>query len=211
VLETSGPLTGQPAFIFAALASGDNFPMADQPAAILQASVGPELQSFKINGLNGTMRLRLSVSLKNWWLKSAMVNGIDATESPITLTSSQDSTDDAVFVLADTAGSLSGQALSGREPAEAGWAVLFPVDRAQRFNGSARMAAIDLGSEGRFTASNLPPGEYYVTAVDGSAPLPKNEVPFLELLDALTPRARRITIAPRQTVTLPQSLQIVVR
>ena len=209
MLETTGPPSGRPTFIFAALASGENFPMADQPAAMLQASVDAQLQTLKINGLTGTMRLRIAAGSKDWWLKSAMVNGVDATESPITLTSSLDSTDDAVFVLADTAGSVSGQALSGREPAEEGWAVLFAVDRAHRFNGSARMAAIDLGSEGRFTAPNLPPGDYYVAAVDGSAPLPRNEAPFLELLDALTPRARRITVAPRQSVTLPQSIQVV--
>lgn len=211
VLETASTLSGRPTITFAALATGDNFPMTDQPAAMIQASLDAQLQNFKISGLTGTMRLRITAGPKNWWLKSAMVNGIDATVSPITLTSSLDSTEDAVFVVADTAGSVSGQALSGREPAEEGWAVLFAVDRAQRFNGSPRMAAINLESEGRFTASNLPPGDYYVTALDGAVPLPKNEVPFLELLDALTLRARRITVAPRQAVTLPQGIQVVAR
>ena len=113
VLETSGPLSSRPVFTFVAMAAGENFPMSEQPSAMLQATVDAELQSFKINGLSGTMRLRLTAGSKNWWLKSATVNGIDATDSPITLTSSQDSTNDAIFVLADTAGSVSGRAMSG--------------------------------------------------------------------------------------------------
>ena len=185
--------------------------MSEQPAAMLQATFDPGLQSFKISGLSGTMRLRLTAGSTNWWLKSATVNGIDATESPITLTSSQDSTDDAVFVLADTAGSVSGQAMSGREPADEGWAVVFPVDRAQRFNGSPRIVSIPLGDAGSNRTSGLPPGDYYIAAVDGSTALPQNEARFSDLLEELTPRARRVSIGPRQSVTLPQGVQVVTR
>ena len=209
VLETSGPLSSRPVFTFVAMAAGENFPMSEQPSAMLQATVDAELQSFKINGLSGTMRLRLTAGSKNWWLKSATVNGIDATDSPITLTSSQDSTNDAIFVLADTAGSVSGRALSGTQPTEEGWAVAFAVEHAQRFTGSPRIVSIPLGNGGRFTASGLPPGDYYIAAVDGSAALPQNEARFRDLLEDLTPRARRVSVGPRQAVTLSQNVQAV--
>jgi len=204
VLETSGPRGEPPAFTFAAIAAGESYGMSDPP--MLQASIDPDFQSFRISGVSGTMRLRLASGQQNWWLRSATINGVDATESPITLMSSRDSTSDAVFVLADTAGSISGRATSGQAPLEDGWAIVFPVDRDQRFNGSQRVMAVNLYIGGRFTASNVPPGDYYVAAVEGLAPLPQNELRFRDLLEELTPRARRVTVGPRQTVTLTQSV-----
>lgn len=210
VLETSAPLTGRPAFTFVAVAASEHFPMSDQPSAMLQTTIDPERQNFSINGLAGTMRLRLGGG-SNWWMKSAMVNGVDAAESPVVLTSSRESTTDAIIVVADTAGSVSGRALSGQTPPDDGWAMVFAADRSQRFTGSQRIVAISLEDEGRFTASGLPPGDYYVAAVEGSAPLPRNEARFLDLLDTLTPLALRVTIGPRQAVTLAQSVPVVPR
>ena len=210
VLEASVPLTGRPAFNFVAVAASEHFPMSDQPSAMLQATIDPELQNFRINGVAGTMRLRLATG-SNWWMKSAVINGIDAVESPVILTSSQESTTDAIIVLADTAGSVSGRAVSGQSPADDGWAMVFAAERSHRFTGSQRIVTINLGDEGRFTASNLPPGDYYVAAVEGSAPLPRNETRFLDLLDTLTSRARRVTVGPRQAVTLTQSVPVVAR
>jgi hypothetical protein len=211
VLETSAALTSRPAFNFAAVAAGDHFPMSDQPTALLQPIVDPELQTFRMTGVSGTMRLRLAAGPTNWWLKSATINGIDATELPVTLSSSRDSTDDAVFVLADTAGSVSGQAMAGQAPADTGWAIVFAVDREHRFTGSQWIVTISLGDEGHFTAAGLPPGDYYVAAVEGSAPLPRNETRFLDLLDWLASRARRVTVPPRQAVRLPSNVQVVAR
>lgn len=210
VLEASAPLTTRPAFPFVAVAASEHFPMSDQPSAMLQASLDPELQNFRITGLAGTMRLRLGVG-SNWWMKSARINGIDAVEAPVVLMSSRESTDDAIIVLADTAGSVSGRAVSGQTPADDGWAIVFATDRSQRFTGSQRIVTMNLGDEGRFTAPGLPPGDYYVAAVEGSTPLPRNEGRFLELLDTLTPRARRITVGPRQSVTMSQTVAVAER
>ena len=210
VLETSAPLTRRPAFTFVAVAASEHFPMSDQPSAVLQTAFDPELQNFRINGLAGTMRLRLGAG-SNWWMKAASVNGIDAVESPVVLTSPRESTDDAIIVLADTAGSVSGRAMSGQTPADDGWAIVFATDRSQRFTGSQRIVTMTLGDEGRFTFSGLPPGDYYVAAIEGSAPLPRNEPRFLDLLDTLTSRARRVTIGPRQSVTLPQAIEVIAR
>ena len=88
---------------------------------------------------------------------------------------------------------------------------MFPVDRAQRFNGSPRIVSIPLGDGGRFRTSGLPPGDYYIAAVDGSTALPQNEARFSDLLEELTPRARRVSIGPRQSVTLPQGVQVATR
>ena len=101
--------------------------------------------------------------------------------------------------------------MSGQTPADDGWAIVFSVDRDQRFNGSQRLMTVNLSLGGRFTASNLPPGDYYVAAVEGSAPLPQNEVRFRGLLEELTPRARRVTIGPRQAVTLSQTVAVAAR
>ena len=210
VLETSAPLSDRPAFTFVAVGSAEHFPMSDQPSAMLQATLDPELQNFRINGLSGTMRLRLAAP-SNWWMKSATINGIDAAESPVTLTSSRESTDDAIIVLADTGGSVKGRATSGQTPADDGWAIVFSVDRDRRYTGSQWMATTNLDDEGRFTVAGLPPGDYYVTAVEGSAPLPRNEARFLDLLEELTPRARRVTIGPRQAVTLSQTVAVAAR
>jgi 5-hydroxyisourate hydrolase-like protein (transthyretin family) len=209
VLEAA-PLSSRPAFTFVAVAASEHFPMSDQPLAMIQSTTDSELQSFRINGLAGTMRLRLGGG-SNWWMKSASINGIDAVESPVVLTSPRESTNDAIIVLADTAGSVTGRAMSGQTPADDGWAIVFAADRSQRFTGSQRIVAMNLEDEGRFTASGLPPGDYYVAAVEGAAALPRNEARFLDLLDTLTSGARRVTIGPRQSVTLPQSVPAVAR
>lgn len=101
-----------------------------------------------------------------WQLRSALVDGRDVVDIPIEITPGQNLTG-AVLTFTDQMAELSGRLIdaAGR-PAPGLTVLLFPTDRAQWVIGSRRMPQPILPSnDGRFRATNLPAGEYFLAAV----------------------------------------------
>ena len=72
-------------------------------------------------------------------------------------------------------------------------------------------SATSVGSV-RFTVASLPPGEYWVAAVDGVEGDPTaGEWQYPELLDSLMFSARRVSLAEGQRMTMPQRVVVTAR
>jgi hypothetical protein len=134
----------------------------------------------------------------SWWLTSLAAGGRELLDAPLDV---QQSIDDAVATFTDTPSALTGTVLDAAGvPAPELYVVAFSVDRRAWYSGSRRVTAIRPTREGRYTISNLPPGEYRVALAD----LDQNEWFDPAVLERLMAAATRVTIAgvERQTIDL---------
>jgi hypothetical protein len=68
--------------------------------------------------------------------------------------------------------------------------IAFAINRDAWFDGSRHVKQVSRGANGSFDVIGLPPGEYYVAAVDVSTPLDPQAPGTLE---SLVSRATRVT------------------
>ena len=98
-----------------------------------------------------------------WWLQSAMINGVDATDQPTTIDSANAS---FVFTFSDQHTELSGTlSTAANQPTTDYYVVVIPADRRLWQPNSRRMAVARPSTAGRYVIANLPPGEYLLAAV----------------------------------------------
>jgi hypothetical protein len=169
--------------------------------------LGPDGQ-FTIRGLTTKVRLGLDQAPEGWWIKSANIGGIDAAADPVAFGTRQDSRDDIRVVLARTAATLSGRVVNNRgERVESSSIVVFPSDADRRFPRSRYVKTADADSDGEFTITSLPPGNYLVAAVEAGDGDASADWANPEALDALVPLAERLTLGEGQAATL--SLRVV--
>jgi hypothetical protein len=153
--------------------------------------------TFDLPRVTGPTRLRLSAVPPGVWLKSAYAGGIDMAESPMAFMSARDSRDDLVVVISGTAGSITGTVDVGAQ------VVAFSTNRERWTIGSAFVQSIYADTAGRFALTSLPPGEYFVAAIDSIRDeLQRPEADRAQLLESLTSGARRVTVREKQTVTV---------
>jgi len=127
-----------------------------------------------------------------WIPASIVVNGRDTIDTGLEITSA-DTALEAVVTLTDRAATLAGafQDASG-QPATDFTIVLFATDRSFWRWQSRRINAVRPSSDGRFAFADVPPGEYFLTALTDIEP---NEWFDPELLTELVPSSVRISIA----------------
>jgi hypothetical protein len=157
---------------------------------------------FALTGLFGPMRLTAPEAMPGWYLKSVMIGGVDVTDSSFDFGRAGTDVPEAEVVLSNAGASIAGSILDGpARRAIAATVVVFPVNRSNWFDGSRHIKRTSSGPNGAFDVIGLPPGEYFVAAVDSSTPL---DLQATDTLDALVSRAERITVRDGQsrTVTL---------
>jgi hypothetical protein len=147
---------------------------------------------FYLTGLFGRVRLSVPNPLPGWYLKSLTIGGVDVTDAPFDFGVVDAAiVADAQIVLSNSgatvAGSIVGQpAVRGMVSAVA----VFSTSRDNWFDGSRHVKRDVSGPDGSFAIGGLPPGEYYVAAVDAIAPL-DGQPP--DTLESLVSRAIRVT------------------
>ena len=120
--------------------------------------------TFRIRGYAaGTYLVRVTGSPAGWMFKSAMLNGVDVSETPFDLTRD---VGDLVITFTDRWTGLGGS-VQGADR-EGPLVIVFPSDP-QRWmdygSGSRRVRSARATADGRFAISSLPPGDYYVVAL----------------------------------------------
>ncbi len=135
-----------------------------------EARPGDATDQFTIPGLlPGKYLLRLG---RGWIAKSISWRGRDYTDAPFDAAETQDF-DDVRVVVTNQGAALSGVVRDERgAPARDGRVVIFPAkpDLWANFGlWPSRIRVLSAGSDGRYTISSLPEGEYRVIAVDGSS------------------------------------------
>jgi hypothetical protein len=152
--------------------------------------------------LPGRYRVRVANSPAGWMFKSAMLNGVDVSETPFDLT--RDVTD-VVLMFTDRWSGISGRA-QGAE-ADGATVVVFTTD-AQKWAAAGsnprRLRSARANARGEFGISSLPPGDYYVTAIrDEDAGDWRDPA----VLEALARGATQITIMEGEHKTLDVPVQ----
>jgi hypothetical protein len=139
-------------------------------------------------------------SPSGWALRTVMVNGVDALDTPFVIEPGQN-IDNAVVTFTDQPTELAGtlQAPSGT-PTSDYFIVVFSTNRAFWTPSSRRSVTARPAMSGRYVVRNLPPGEYFVAAVTDVEPGDWWDRDFLTSL--ARPETTRITLAEGEKKTL---------
>jgi hypothetical protein len=146
---------------------------------------------FELGGLMPDVyRLTATVTDPGWWLRSAVVNGVDILDRPLDA-GSGDLTD-AVVTFSDRRTTLSGAIFTGDgEPAPAYFMAVFPADRDLWHPLSRRMHLARTGTDGRWIVEGLPAGDYLLAALSDADQTDLYDPAFLA---SLVPNAVPISI-----------------
>jgi hypothetical protein len=127
-----------------------------------------------------------------WTLKSAVVKGKDVLDFPLDIGPGEEIAD-VVLTFTDATQQVGGtlQDATGR-PAPDYTIVVFAADKAYWTGTSRRIRTARPGTDGKFTVTNLPPGDYRIAALTDVAP---NEVNDPALLEQLVGASIPITLA----------------
>jgi hypothetical protein len=171
---------------------------ADAPASNLISNavrIGPDW-TFRIAGLATPSRIGLAMAPPGWWLKSVTIGDVNAAEQPAPFGSPGDSRNDVAIVLSPNGAALGGRVVDDRrQPVDLYKVIVFSADRERWFKGSAAVTSSAPRSDGRFTVRSLPPGDYFIGAIEYSENDPNaGEVLQQDMLNQLAPSSRRITL-----------------
>jgi hypothetical protein len=140
--------------------------------------------TFEIKSTPGVMRLMLGGAFgpapADWSIRSVRVNGVDVTDAGIEFKPNEDISGVEVE-LTNKVTTISGMVKTSRgETSKDYTAIMFAQDK-QKWIGNGRyQSAGRPDQEGRFKISGLPPGEYYIIAVDRLEPGQSGDPDFLE-------------------------------
>jgi hypothetical protein len=131
----------------------------------------------------------LRTSYAGWWFKSTSHRGRDLSVEPIDL---QSDLSDLVVTFTDDPTEVSGIVRDeGGRPDATAAVVIFPVDRGSWSNGGdapRRLVHLRPAATGRYSTRNLPPGQYFVAAVDDASTENWQDVRVLELVSRVAQR-----------------------
>ena len=148
----------------------------------------PSAATFSIGGIppgRYSMRVSTTNELATWTLKSVMAGGVDMLDFPIDI--GTEPITGVVITVSDRQTHLAGRVRSASDqPASQVAVVVYPRDRRYWFAGSRRVALARPDSDGAFSVSGLPEGDYEV-AVATQVSAAWQQPAFLE---RLAPAAR---------------------
>jgi hypothetical protein len=154
---------------------------------------------FYLTGLFGPMRLTYPAPA-GWYLKSITIGGVDVTDQSFDFGFDDQVISDADIVLSNTGARIDGTVLDVADRRVREFAVVaFSANRAHWFAGSRYVRWAATSPNGAFDVGDLPPGDYLVAAVDA---LPPGDWQAIDGLDALVPRATRVTLRDGQAQTI---------
>ena len=157
---------------------------------------------FFITGLFGPTAFSLRRGFADdWYLKSFTINGVDISDTGFDFGAQPATITDTQLVLSRNGASVSGTL---RQSASNNYFVVaFSTSREHRFAFSRRVKFARAGADGSFRIAGLPPGDYFVAAVDhieGTADGGEWQNP--ELLLRLESGAERLTLVEGQAGTV---------
>ena len=138
------------------------------------------------------------------YLKSLTIAGLDVTDRPFDFGYGDEVFADAEIVLSAGA-TIAGSIADGPGRRDSAFTVVaFSADRTNWFAGSRHLKRASSSSNGSFEVSGLPPGEYFVAAVDSLGP---GDWQASNNLEALVQGATRVTVREGQVQTVTPRLR----
>lgn len=130
---------------------------------------------------NLTAALTAAIS-KDWWMRSATLNGRDLLDGPFDVQAGQDLSG-VIVTLSDRHSELSGTLSTAAGKAATDYFVIVcPSDPKLWTPGSRRVRSLRPSSDGSFSAKDLPAGDYVIAAVTDVAPNEWNDPAWLALV-----------------------------
>ena len=160
--------------------------------------------SFEFRGAFGPTLLQAQPQQNDWYLKSVVFKGQDITDTPFDF-GAGGSFRDIEVVISALGATATGRVTDGRGAPIADCTVLvFSTSRDRWFDGSRWLKAERPSENGAFTATGLPPGEYWVAAIERPDRTVERGIvtPDRDLLDSLSSRAVRITLGEGESQDL---------
>lgn len=160
--------------------------------------------TFYITGLFGPMAFSLlSAPTDDWHVKSVVIDGRDVTDSGYDFGATARTIADAEIVVSRHGGTLTGSVTDGSQRVDSYAVVVFSVDQRRRAAHSTGLRMARPQPDGTFRLTGLPPGDYYVVAVNRlEGTRTAGEWQSATLLEQLSSRAERVTIDERSTRTI---------
>jgi hypothetical protein len=173
-------LSSLPSPLMIGLLSAENAGIPAPPPP--PARVADDL-TFEIKSPPGRMRLMLGglgPPPQGWGLRSVRVNGIDVTDAGVEFKPGEDVSGVEVELTNKLTTVTGAVTMSGGEPSKDYTAIAFAQDKA-KWTGAPRFQSVGRpDQEGRFKMTALPPGDYYVVAIDRVEPGQWADPEFLE-------------------------------
>jgi hypothetical protein len=165
---------------------------------------------FRISDVTGRNRLYLTSNrCRTCFIKSATVNGVDATDQPFDVGLIGQPVTGVEVVVSDKGGVVEGRVLDEHEaPLEGFVVIVFSSFRDRWYDSSPYVQSARAARDGSFTVMGLPPGDYLAAVVSpGERAQSDADVTDAAVLDPLMSAARRLTIreGDRQSITLHRS------
>jgi hypothetical protein len=169
-------------------------------AADFDQSPGPLLPvmirddwSVEVLNLKGPVRLALRTAPDGWWVQSVNTGGRDAADEPVAFGTPDQSLRDVEIVLSRAGGMITGRVVDERAETVLDYSVIaFSTDRGNWYHRSRHMKAGRPDDSGAFAVDALPPGEYFVAAIDAAVTADNWQNP--DLLSAMVASARRVRV-----------------
>ena len=136
--------------------------------------------TFELKARPGKMKLGFAGPAAGWTIRSVRHRGVDVTDSGIEFRANENVTE-IELELTNRVTDLSGLVTNGRGEAQKDYSILaFPDDREKWMPGSRYLRTGRPDQDGRFKLSGLPPGQYYIVALDYMDPDGWSEPEYLE-------------------------------
>jgi hypothetical protein len=170
------------------------------------SSVGSPISTgepFTIGALAGPTRLRIWTNDEDWYLKSIVINGFDVTDTPFDFGFDGRDYSDVEIVFSRLGATIAGRVTDERAAPVRDYAVhVFSTDPDKWDIASRWVKLVRSSADGAFKVPALPPGDYWVAAIDrvDASPAPGDWVDA-ELLTMLASRATRVTLGEGQSHT----------
>jgi hypothetical protein len=166
--------------------------------------------TFEMAGLSGPRRLVVTAP-PGWSAKAVRLYGRDVTDTPLPFGTKDESLTNVEVVVTNRAREIVGTVTDGRGQPIADYTVIvFAVDPRLWYAQSRFMAFARPGPDGAFAIRGLPPANYFAVAVDrmqGTEGFGEWQDPMF--LDAMTPRAARVTVTEGRKLSV--TLRLVIR
>src|SRR4029078_6145507 len=158
---------------------------------------------FYLTGLYGPMRLTYPAP-SGGYLKAVTIGGVDVTDRTFDFGFTEETFSDAEVVLSNAGARLTGSVTDAARRRATEFVVLsFSTNRANWYTGSRHLMRAVTGENGSFDADGLPPGEYFVAAIEE---LPRGDWQWPDALDLFVQRAERATVTEGQERTMTLAL-----
>jgi hypothetical protein len=162
--------------------------------------------TFEMAGITGSARFILEGAPANWWLKSVSIDFVNAADDPVMFGTRQESRQDVTVVISTNAVGIDGRVLVPRdrkEPRTIYSVAVFPVDSERWYYRSRFTKLTRARQDGGFGVGGLPPGDYWVVAVDSVLDEGQDgDWQNPDVLKNLTSAARRVTLSEGQRSTI---------